>query len=334
MKRAKPRKTSPDEEPLKTRALRRRQPDEPLALRFQAIWLDGPVPSGFWHDFRHRRLYVLWLGHKLGFRKPEDWYRITSHDFKRNRGGGLLNAYWCGSVTRAVKEYFPDYDWKEWLFGMTPLRFWHDPRNHRRYMKWLGQQLGIRRPSDWYRVGTQDFYDHKGGAFLLCYNSTVSRAIMSYLPNYDWKEWLFDMTPARFWREKKNRRRYMIWLGKKLGFKSTTDWYSVIYDDFRANDGIQFLKLYNQSPVAAVKDCFPEHTWNEWMFARVPLGFWDKLANRKRYLRWLGKKLGFKRPQDWHRVARRDFIRNCGGGLVEQFHSHLKVLKGCVPGFK
>lgn len=333
MKKAKPRKTSPG--PQETRAIRRRQPDEPLALRLQAVWLDGPVPNGFWTRLENRRLYFRWLGHKLGFRKPEDWYRITTDDFKHNHGGGLLTQkHLRSSAIAAVRECFPEYDWKEWLFGMTLLRFWKNPRNHRRYMKWLGQQLGIRRPSDWYHVSTRNFQDNKGGSFLLCYDSTISRAIMAYLPNYDWKEWLFDKTPQGFWKKKDNRKRYMLWLGKRLGLKCITDWYSVTMDDFRANDGRLLMKFYNQSPVAAVKDCFPEHTWNEWMFARVPVGFWDKQANRKRYLGWLGKKLKVKRPQDWHRVARGDFVRNCGGGLLAQFHSHLKVLNGCIAGFK
>ncbi len=332
MKKAKPRKTSP--ESLKTRGVRRRQPDEPLALRLQAVWLDGPVPNGYWHRSANRRLYVRWLGHKLGFRKPEDWYRITTDDFKHNRGGGLLMQHFGSSSIAAVKECFPDYDWKEWLFGMTPVRFWHDPRNHRRYMKWLGQRLGIRRPSDWYHVSTKNFQDNKGGSFLLCYDSMVSRAVMSHLPSYDWKEWLFERTPIRFWKEKRNRRRYMNWLGERLGFKSIADWYSVTYEDFQANHGIQFLKLYSTSPVAAVKDCFPEHTWKEWMFARVPVGFWDTLANRRRYLRWLGEKLKLKRPKDWHRVRWEDFRANCGGGLLARYYSQMDVVKECIPGFK
>jgi len=332
MKKAKPRKTSP--ESLKTWGVRRRQPDEPLALRLQAIWLDGPVPNGYWHRLENRRLYLRWLGHKLGFSKPEDWYRITTDDFKHNRGNGILGQHWGSSAIGAVKECFPDYDWKEWLFGMAPRQFWQDPRNHRRYMKWLGQQLGIRRPSDWYRVSNQDFRDNKGGAFLIHYDSTISLAIMRYLPNYDWKEWMFDKTPKGFWHEKKNRRRYMTWLGARLGLKSIADWYSVTNDDFQPNYGLQFLKLYKRSPVATVRDYFPRGTWYEWMFARVPAGFWDNPANRKRYLRWLGKKLKFKGPKDWARVKRRDITANCGGGLLARYHSWIDLVKECIPGFK
>jgi hypothetical protein len=324
-------KRAPKDKAAGTRRTRSAGTKYPPVRRIEAVWLDGAVPNGYWDRVEHRRLYVRWLGQKLGFRKREDWYRITTGDFKRNSGGGLLNIHWNSSAIGAVKECFFADDWKDWLFGCTPRRFWRDPRNHRRYMKWLGQELGIRRPSDWYAVTNQDFKDHKGGAFLLHYGDTVSTAIMRYLPNYDWKEWMFSRTPKGFWRKRMNRRRYMIWLGKRLGFKHVRDWYSVTGDDFNANYGNQFLKLHNGLPVAAVRDSFPRHAWNEWMFARVPIGFWDEPENRKRYMRWLGRKLKFKRPQDWHKIRSHDFQANCGAGLLARYRSCFDLLKECIP---
>jgi hypothetical protein len=198
-------------------------------------------------------------------------------------------------------------------------------------MKWLGQKLGIRRPSDWYGVTNDDFRNNKGGAFLIHYDSTVSAAIMSYLPNYDWKEWMFDRTPKGFWDMRTNRRRYMTWLGKKLRLKCMNDWYRVTGADFNANHGNQFLKLYGGSPIAALRDCFPRHTWNEWMFSRVPVGFWDNPENRKRYLRWLGNQLKYKRPKDWYQARRHHFTANYGGGLLFRYKSHRDLLAECMP---
>ena len=103
----------------------------------KAIWLDGKVPTNYWERPTNRRLYVRWLGHTLGFQSMEDWYRVTTDDFKRNHGGGVLGRYWNDSAIVAVKECFPDYDWKEWLFSLAPRHFWEDPENHRKYMQWL-----------------------------------------------------------------------------------------------------------------------------------------------------------------------------------------------------
>ena len=41
----------------------------------------------------------------------------------------------------------------------------------------------------------------------------------------------------------------------------------------------------------------------------VPAGFWEVAENRHRYLRWLGKELGFRRPEDWYRIQTRGYHR-------------------------
>jgi hypothetical protein len=121
-------------------------PPEPPVRRHEAVWLDGPVPAGYWQTLTNRRRYLRWLGDKLGYRKLEDWYKITTSDLKRNHGSGVLLHYWNSSAIAAVKECFPDYDWKEWLFKCCPRSFWGDLKNHRNYMDWLARQCGIRQP--------------------------------------------------------------------------------------------------------------------------------------------------------------------------------------------
>ncbi len=305
---------------------------DPPVPRFQAIWLEGPVPSRYWEDSQNRRRYMRWLGQRLGYRKAEDWYKITTDDFKHNRGGAVLAHYWDSSAVAAVKEYLFRNDWEEWLFGVCPKAFWKDRFNRRRYMQWLGERLGFRDPEDWYQVTNKHFADNKGGALMLCYDSTVSAAVMDYLPDYDWKEWMFSKTPKGFWDKKKNRRRYLKWLGKRLGLKKPDDWYSVTCNDFDANYGNQLRKRYQGSTSALIKDCFPRRTWNEWMFDRVPVEFWDDRKNRRRYIQWLGRRLRIRQSKDWYRVRRRDILENYGGGLLFRYDSYLELLKECVPG--
>src|SRR3569623_603660 len=217
----------------------------PPVRKLDAAWLEGRVPAGYWEEPANRRRYMWWLGQKLGFKKLDDWYRITTNDIKRDRGAVVLYAYWKSSAVAAVQETFPNHEWNEWLFRQAPLRFWADQRNHRRYMTWLAAQLKIRRPEDWYRVSNADFERHKGGAFLLEYNSTISAAIKAFLPRYRWQEWLFSGTPKGFWDDRRNRKRYLDWLGKQLGYKKPEDWYAVTQHDIYAHRGIQFLKLYS-----------------------------------------------------------------------------------------
>jgi hypothetical protein len=305
--------------------------DESYLRQIDPVWLFGRVPRGFWREEANRRNYLLWLAHKLRFRRMEDFYRITHEDLKRHCGQGLAQSIWRASAVVGVLECFPEYDWKEWLFACAPRKFWLDKANHRRYMDWLGQQLGCRRPEDWYRVTTRDFQRHKGGSFLLHYHSSVSEAVMSYLPDFPWKEWMFVSAPNAFWALRKNRRRYLLWLGEQLGYGDWTDWYSLKGDDFRRNFGGECLKYYG-SPAAAVKDLFPEHPWCEWKFARVPRAFWRRVENRRRYTHWLGETLGLRRPTDWRRVRARDFKANCGGGLlVVSLRTYRDLVRECFP---
>lgn len=275
-----------------------------------------------------------WLGRRLGYRKLEDWYHIKTDDFRQNHGASVLESHWHSSAIAAVMECFPEHDWKEWLFDSAPRNFWGDHNNRRRYMQWLREQLGYRGAVDWYQVSNQDFRDHKGGAFLLHYDSTVSAAAMDYMPRYDWKEWLFSRTPKGFWLIKKNRRRYMQWLADRLDFKRPSDWYGVTDKDFKQNSGGELLKLFGSSPMAVVMDCYPSRTWHEWMFARVPVGFWEKPENRLRYVEWVGKRLRINRREDWSKVRRKDLCDNFGGALLARYRSYTDLLSESVPGLQ
>lgn len=309
----------------------RRRWCEPRVRKTDAVWLYGRVPAGYWDVLANRRQYLCWLGQKLGYRCYEDWYRITTDELKRSRGGGLLAHYWNSSIVFGVQDTFREYDWKEWLFKSCPRTFWNNRRNHRRYMKWLGEQLGIRRPSDWYKVSNRDFTRHKGGAFLLHYNSTISAAVMANIPHHDWKEWLFRKIPKGLWHSRHNRRRYMEWLAGKLRLPGLEGWYTVTRSQIEAHRGSNLLKLFAGSPYLLVKDVYPHYDWKEWMFARVPLGYWKSRDNRRRYLKWLGRQLGFRKPTDWYRVRKEDFTRNYGGGLVASYRSYIDLLQEHLP---
>jgi hypothetical protein len=302
----------------------------PLTQRIRksdAVWLEGPVPAGFWQYAEHRRAYLIWLGQKLGFRRLEDFYKIKTEHFKQNRGSGALLHCWQSSAVFAVTDTFPDHDWKEWLFVSCPRSFWKDAKNHHRYMAWLAEQCDIKQPDDWYKITNQDFRSHKGGAFLLHYQSTISTAVSKFLPEHKFNEWMFAKTPKRFWEDRKNRIRYMKWLGTRLGITNREQWYDVARSQFEENQGNQLIKYYDGSPLAAVMDCMSNRSWDEWRFARVPAGFWKKKANRERYVGWFEKRLKIRKPEDWHRIRRIDLKENFGGGLLAMYPSIDAMLK-------
>ena len=61
---------------------------------------------------------MKWLKTKLGITHHEQWYRVSYHDFLDNQGSTLLQSY--GSFMEPIMKFFPNYDWKEWLFPKAP----------------------------------------------------------------------------------------------------------------------------------------------------------------------------------------------------------------------
>ena len=70
--------------------------------------------------------------------------------------------------------------------------FWDDANNRRRYMDWLGEQLGYRRPKDWEQVTHLDFIEHHCGALLNRYSSYLE-LLQEYLPGIDWESRVVDV---------------------------------------------------------------------------------------------------------------------------------------------
>lgn len=227
-------------------------------------WLLASTPQAYWKNRRNRIRYMAWLGEQLKFKRIEDWYGLTQRHFQDHGGGGLLAIYYANSPQRALKEFKPRVAWHEWLFPATPQGFWKRKENRKRYMAWLGKQLGYRKPEDWYHITRRDFYDHGGGALFNARRDSSPRSLLKeYLPNHNWNEWLFPRVPNGFWRRRENRRRYIEWLGRQLGFRRYTDWYELTSAQVRATGGGTLLsQYYRNSLIRMLRDLLPQYKWN------------------------------------------------------------------------
>ncbi len=206
-----------------------------------------------------------------------------------------------------------------------PKRFWDQQPNRRRYVRWLGVQLGFRRQEDWYQLTTRQLGRWHGERLRIKFGSSPFAIVKDYLPHYPWLEWRFRQVPEGFWDKPTNRRRYLDWLGQQLRFKQQ-DWYQLSTEQLRRWYGRSVLKKFRDPRVAILKEYLPEGDWQEWLFKKAPNGFWRQRANRERYMSWLGQQLGFKRPQDWARLQGADVLRHRGKGLLKQFQFRIAPL--------
>ena len=106
----------------------------------------------------------------------------------------------------------PERDWEEWRVGQPPNGLWATVENRQRYMRWLGQELGFKQAVDWFRVTALDFKRNFGGGLLSSvYEGSPAAAVQEFLPEHDWKPWLFSGAPKHVWRSLAIRRQYMQW---------------------------------------------------------------------------------------------------------------------------
>jgi hypothetical protein len=130
----------------------------------------------------------MWLGARLGYRCLDDWYRVKYSDFTKNYGLMLVRGY-RGSVSALVTDLIPRRQWCEWKFTRVPPGFWDCLENRRRYLLWLGRQLGRHRQKDWRQVSRKHFRENGGGALLTMYHS-VGDLLKECFPQW-------EMAPSR-----------------------------------------------------------------------------------------------------------------------------------------
>lgn len=176
----------------------------------------------------------------------------------------------------------------------------------------LTKKFKIKKLEDWYNVYGEEFPI----ALLLLFGVSHANFLKSYF-NYDFKEWLFKKQNKGFWKDKKNHKRYLDWFIEKHNIVEIND---------LLNHQINFPNILKKEYGGAVKMLkynFPDYEWMEWKMKFVPPGFWNEKENRIRYLKWLEKELGFKKPEDWYNVKYTDFLENFGVTLISKFYNSL-----------
>ena len=156
----------------------------------------------------------------------------------------------------------------EWKFVIVPHNFWDSIENRKKYINWLGETLGYITMEDWYNINGEILCANYGNSLLKRYNGSPSKVVISLFPDYNWLEWKFGMSPLNFWKNKKNQKKYMDWLGKELGYTTMVDWYNITRKKFSKNYGSGLLNQYNGSPSKVVSSLFPDYNWDKSKFKK------------------------------------------------------------------
>ena len=229
------------------------------------FWKFSQAPSGLWKIKENQLKYMNWLGENLGYTTKEDWYKITQNDFHTNYGCGLLSS---DSPYRLLKSIYPECEWLFWKFIRAPNNSWDSKENQLKYMGWLGEQLGYTKLDDWYNINHHVFKNNYGGGLISKYNNRPSKLLSSVYPEYEWLFWKFIRAPNE-WDNEENQLKYMNWLGEKLGYTTTEDWYEINVYDVYSNYGNGLLShYYNGSPYQLLSSVYPNFEWDRTKFMK------------------------------------------------------------------
>lgn len=201
-------------------------------------WKETPV--GFWKFKENQIQYFDWLYVQLGHKSMEDWYEVTVDEVHRYGGARLIDGYYNGSPSKALKSIHPGHNWvlekfkhkpkhlwesyfeQRNLFlhwngdAALPKGFWKTPANQRQFFDWLYIQLGFKNMGDWYTISKNTILRKGGKSLLGRFNDSPSKALQSVYCEHKWELWKFNTTPSDYWNHIDNQREYSSWLYEKV----------------------------------------------------------------------------------------------------------------------
>ena len=152
-----------------------------------------------------------------------------------------------------------------------------------------------------------------GRALINQWGAIVDMAVALY-PTHPWLPWKFT-SRANWYRSPAARRKYFEWLANELRIESMEDWYRVTRDDIISHHGDALLRISQHSVYVLLSTEFPDHKWHGWMFVHTPQNFWNDINNRRDYVEWLRKKLGFDTMESLYQLTN-SIIRENHGTLI------------------
>jgi hypothetical protein len=273
------------------------------------------VVDGTWNNLQSIPLYREYLTAKLCFTNIDDWYNLTPKNIKDNYGSALLVK--CGSSTiTALKFLFPEHTWLPWKMKTTPKGYWDlnafvEVRNNNDDIVRLGNISKVN------GNGTYNI-DYDSGEKELKVEKVRVKIIM-----------------------RPNGRKYADWLFTELGFDTQNmlgllfegdnynelnNLYDITGDMICSNYGDSVLtNIYNGSPIDFITSVYPEYEWVEWKFNRPRQGYWDNEKNHNIFASWLGKQLGYTKPEDWYKISIQQFVDHGGDGLLSKFYNNSPI---------
>lgn len=127
-------------------------------------------------------LHLESIAKKLGVVEVEDWYKVSRTDFL-SKGGILLQGQ---SLPHLLASYYPEHKWEIWKFRTLPKdlvgKIEKEPKE---FVDWLGNELKIRKMSDWYRISSFQVESLVSGSIFK--DVSLVEMLQKSFPDFPWE---------------------------------------------------------------------------------------------------------------------------------------------------
>eukprot|EP01114_Cavostelium_apophysatum_P021346 TRINITY_DN7423_c0_g1_i1.p1 TRINITY_DN7423_c0_g1~~TRINITY_DN7423_c0_g1_i1.p1 ORF type:complete len:1013 (-),score=259.24 TRINITY_DN7423_c0_g1_i1:4-3042(-) len=296
----------------------------------------GLIMPEQWADEELRREWVDWFGNKVQYpswQVPEKWLHLTEKHLKDNAPG--LLEYFDGNMLKLMQSLFPNYPWPAWLFSPNdvPKSWWNSTENQKAVLMFLAEH-DFKIPkykSEWQNFDPRELRNIGVGRLLDLYDGSLLDLLQRLYPDDDWQIWMLSPTyvmPPDFWNVKENRKEYLEWLGKKLGFVELTDWYALTDDDLIRNFGNKLLKDVYKNEIHTLLSDTLDYKFEPQKFANDL--WWKDRENQKWALEKFKQMQGIETPEDWLDVPLEEWtkfgihhlLRRYGNNQISLLNDH------------
>lgn len=193
---------------------------------------------------------------QLNLKVKSDWYKIST-DLIVKKGAQKVLSNYGNNLIHALQAVFPEEEWIVWLFEQVPKNFWDEISNQKTCLEWMAKKLNVTSKSGWYAVTNSKVRKIGGGGILSYHHGSLPKALKTCFPEEEWIPWLFEKTPANFWNDRENQRRFFDWLAKELKIEKWEHWKRVTKEMVVERGGGGLLTHYGHSHVKALHAIYP-----------------------------------------------------------------------------
>ena len=216
----------------------------------------------YWDNIEHHRIFMDWFSKHNNFKSMDDWYNVSQKDITNCGAYGLLIKY-NNSVLKLVRSSFPKHEWIVWKFNSVPNGYWNNVTHQRKFLDWLGKQLGYQKMDDWYKITVEDIIQNAGLTISTKFNKSPNTMLQSIYPEHRWMIWRFETVPKGYWESddfKREVTNFIGWLSNELQIKYKEEWYHISLEQLKAVISTDVFSKFSLGKMLQL--VYPDHAWS------------------------------------------------------------------------